>query len=315
MSIYVFYVGLAKLHCGATPLSLMVLFICSVHTDCSACLSSAFKALQGLLWVTEKISEVTLITPKMVKFLKLFFILISFHSLYSHPDVPVFQDNQDVNGGRTKMMIIVTRFSSGILVIGGQPGWPGTADPSVEFWTAADPEEGSCVNPEERSCADPEERSCVLNDYPRSMGAGPTADLVSGQLVACYGPMCEVYDGREWVHLVATRETRFYHSSAVNGDRILLIGGLSRSTEWIPADGSPSQSGPFEVRHGQNHCTIQLSPNTIVVTGGFESEEYVTEYQLTGDATEFHLTSMKYGGRSYHACAAYIEPGGKQVIL
>ena len=63
----------------------------------------------------EKISEVTLIrptAPKMVNFLKPFFILISFHSLSSHPDVAVFEDNQDVNDGRTKrlkvLMIIVT---------------------------------------------------------------------------------------------------------------------------------------------------------------------------------------------------------------
>ena len=48
----------------------------------------------------------------MVNFLKPFFILISFHSLSSHPDVAVFEDNQDVNDGRTKrlkvLMIIVT---------------------------------------------------------------------------------------------------------------------------------------------------------------------------------------------------------------
>ena len=53
----------------------------------------------------EKISE-------MSNFLKPFFILISFHSLSSHPDVAVFEDNQDVNDGRTKrlkvLMIIAT---------------------------------------------------------------------------------------------------------------------------------------------------------------------------------------------------------------
>ena len=105
------------------------------------------------------------------------------------------------------------------------------------------------------------------------------------------------------------------HSSAINEDRVLLIGGLdSRSTEWIPVDGSPSQPGPFEVRHGQNHCTIQLSADSIVVTGGLETEDYVTEYQLTGNANETILTSMKYG-RSYHACGAYLDASGKQAII
>ena len=160
--------------------------------------------------------------------------------------------------------------------------------------------------------ADPEEGSCELKDFPRSM-MFPTADFVSGQLVACYFNWCEIYNGGEWNHLVDTRETRLYHSSAVSDDRILLIGGPSRSTEWISVDGSPSQLGPFEVRHGQNHCTIQLSVDTIVVTGGLETEEYVTEYLLTGDASEKPLTPLTYG-RSYHACAVYQDAGGKQAI-
>ena len=150
------------------------------------------------------------------------------------------------------------------------------------------------------------------------MNYGPTANLVSGQLVACYGDTCEIFNGGgEWQHLANTSSTRQYHSSAVkdDDDRILLIGGwFSNSTEWIPVDGSPSQPGPFEVRHGKNHCTVQMSADTIVVTGGFESEEYVTEYQLTGDGNETPLTSMRFGGRSHHACAAYMQAGGKQVI-
>ena len=56
-------------------------------------------------------------------------------------------------------------------------GYPSNPDPEwvptqrkVEFWSPADPEEGSCE----------------LEDYPRGMKYGPTANLVSGQLVACF---------------------------------------------------------------------------------------------------------------------------------
>ena len=96
----------------------------------------------------------------------------------------------------------------------------------------------------------------------------PTANLVSGQLVACYGDSCEIYNGGgEWSHLVDTITTRYYHSSAVKENRILLIGGsFSTSTEWISLDGSPSQPGPFEIRHGQGHCTAQLSEDLIAVS-------------------------------------------------
>ena len=197
--------------------------------------------------------------------------------------------------------------------------WSPVADPESRLNSPeADPE---VTDPEVWSPeADPEEESCVLSDYPRLMYFGPTANLVSGQLVACYEDTCEIYrrvDWRgKWSHLVNTRSRRIDHSSIVNGDRILLIGGVdSRSTEWIPVDGSPSQPGPFEVRHGSSHCTIQVSSDLIVVTGGYDTEEYVTEYdKLTGDTLETPLNGMK-GPRYAHACAVYQAAGGQQVIL
>ena len=112
-----------------------------------------------------------------------------------------------------------------------------------------------------------------------------------------------------------TRSRRRYHSSAQSKEKILLIGGWdSRSTEWIPVDGSPSQPGPFDVRHEYRHCTIQLSADLIVVTGGYETFDFVTEYQLTGNGNETPLTSMRQG-RLGHACAVYQDVAGQQVII
>ena len=107
---------------------------------------------------------------------------------------------------------------------------------------------------------------------------------------------------------------RVYHSSAVkDDDRILLIGGSeSRSTEWISVDGSPSQPGPFDVRHGQKHCTIQLSSDLILVTGGSGTFAFVTSYHLSGNGDETPLTPMKQG-RAQHACGVYQDAGGQQV--
>ena len=144
------------------------------------------------------------------------------------------------------------------------------------------------------------------------MDGGPTANIVSGQLVACYRDSCEIYIGGEWHHLVETTSTRYFHSSAVKEDRILLIGGIdSRSTEWIPVDGSPSQPGPFDVGHGYDHCTAQLSADSIVVTGGYDTEEYVTNYELS-DGYETPLTPMVQG-RWGHACGVYQDADGQQV--
>jgi len=219
----------------------------------------------------------------------------------------------------------------GILLIGGGPsgyelgsgsGYGSIYGPqSVEFWSDG----GNFM----------EERSCVLSDYPRDMSesstawwdletysGGATANLVSDKLVACYGDSCDSYcyvcdyciHCGSWDHLVQTRSTRGGHSSAEQDGRILLIGGIySNSTEWIPLDGSAAQPGPFNVRHGAHHCTMQLSPDLIVVTGGLGTERFVTEYQMTGNGDERPLTSII--PKSSHACGVYNDAGGQQVLL
>ena len=88
---------------------------------------------------------------------------------------------------------------------------------SVEFWSVADPEQGSCI----------------LNDYPREMDYSPTVNLVSGHLVACLNDNCEIYREGSWQHLQDTIASRYYHSSATREDAVLLIGGYENTTEWI----------------------------------------------------------------------------------
>ena len=162
----------------------------------------------------------------------------------------------------------------------------------------------------------------MLKDYPRRIGNGPTANLVSGQLVVCSEGSCDTFEGGEWNHLVDTLDpTRILSSSAVNDHRMLLIGGLQADdnwdyTEWIPVDGSPAQPGPFNSnmhQHG-DHCTIQTAPDRIVITGGLggNAEDYVVEHQLTGDFTETPLTPMRQG-RVGHACGVYQGVDGQQV--
>ena len=90
-----------------------------------------------------------------------------------------------------------------------------------------------------------------------------------------------------------TRSRRRYHSSAQHEDRLLLISGsYSSSTGWIPTDEDSSTEGPFDIRHGEKHCTIQVTFDLIVVTGGYNTYDYVTQYQLTGDATVTVMTPL-----------------------
>ena len=194
----------------------------------------------------------------------------------------------------TKGIDMVSHFIKpvpGILVLGGS-----SASTSLELL----------------STDNPGQDNCLVNDYPRSLSMEPSANFVAGKLVTCYGGQCEIYNNGVWSYLVSTIYSRQYHSSAQTEDKILLIGGTtSYSTEWISLDGSPSQNGPFSVRNRYYHCTIQLSPDLIVVTGGYIGNyDYVTEYHLTTGA-ERVLSSLSQG-RYFHACGVY-QNAGQQV--
>ena len=88
---------------------------------------------------------------------------------------------------------------------------------------------------------------------------------------------------------------------------------------WLLGDtlfDGTSSLGPFEVDHGFGHCTIQVSPDTIVVTGGVSAEDgsgqdWVTSYKLT-DGSET-ISRGLVQGRAYHACGAYHDAGGQKV--
>ena len=116
-----------------------------------------------------------------------------------------------------------------------------------------------------------------------------------------------------------TIERRTRHSAVELREKLLLIGGKAsdsgntNSTEFIPVDGSGASPGPFTVRHGPGHCTMKISEEVIVVTGGFPatSLNLVTEYQLT-DGRETALTPMT-GRRGDHACGVYQDADGQQV--
>ena len=151
------------------------------------------------------------------------------------------------------------------------------------------------------------------------MKEGSTVDLVNGSLVACYLDTCEIYKNGSWQYLQNTKVSRKYHSSVTTDDALLLIGGGppedgpdAKTTEWISVNGSPTQQGQSQ-RHGLSHCTIKISDDVIIVTGGSGTEDYVTQYELA-DWTQTPLNSMKTARRQ-HACGAYLDAEGQQVSL
>jgi len=184
--------------------------------------------------------------------------------------------------------------TEGILVIGGT-----SSSRSVEFWSPSHPEQGSCV----------------LGDYPREMVEGPTANFIAEHLVTCYNFTCDIFRDGTWQHLQDTLQQRQQDTSAASDEAVLLLGGHGGeySTEWIPVDGSSAHPGAVMVGHGVGHCTIQVSGDVIVMSGGYNTEGYVTEYQLSnGLATPL---APLHQSRVGHACGVYQDAGGHQVIL
>lgn len=201
--------------------------------------------------------------------------------------------------GQIKMTMIIVKPHSqqhppldydlaGILVIGGS-----RTPSAVEFW----------------SSTNADQESCQLSDYPREMNF-PTVNIVgNNKLIACYSTSCDIYQDGAWEHLQDTIYPRTSHSAVEYREKLLLIGGqYSDSTEFIPNDGSP---GPFTVRHGRQHCTMKISEEVIVVTGGLGTYNLVTEYQLS-DGRETALTNLTEG-RDLHACGVYKDADGQQV--
>jgi len=195
----------------------------------------------------------------------------------------------------------------GILIIGSKEPQP------AEFWSPTVNSKGTYFCPE----------SSWLDYHFGDNVGGSTANFVAGKLVVCNLESCDIYEHGVLTHVVKTESYREYHSSAQTEDKVLLIGGWGvNTTEWIPLDGSMSQPGPFEVpieTHGGGwHCTIQVSYDVIVVTGGgmdgpMDTLNYVTEYHLN-NATETVMTPMNFK-RAGHACGVYQEAGGQQVLL
>ena len=105
------------------------------------------------------------------------------------------------------------------------------------------------------------------------------------------------------------------YSSAVLNSEILLIGGSTdpTSTEWIPLDGSEAHLG-FTINPWRTqHCSIQPSPNVVILTGGFLTGDMVTEIILPDGTSTTNLPSLN-SARLGHACGSY-EYQGRQVVF
>ena len=154
----------------------------------------------------------------------------------------------------------------------------------------------------------PELDTCPLETFETKSSF--TLDTVGTIVVSCLDDKCEKLDDGSWTFLTSTLVNRKEHTSAVFDSKILLVGGSTEptSTEWVPLDGSESQIG-FTISPGRKaHCSIQPSPNVVILTGGKGTGDSVTEVILPDGTQTRDLPSLN-SPREYHACGSYENQG------
>jgi len=125
-----------------------------------------------------------------------------------------------------------------------------------------------------------------------------------------------------WTHLVDAVLERSGHTSVVNEDGdLLLLGGTAlyrhtKGTDIIVLGGDvvpEAHQGLDLADKAAGHCTIKTGPNKMVVIGGTYSMNKVVEYDLNSGETR-ELPNL-LTGRNGHACAAFNDPSGNQVLV
>ena len=188
---------------------------------------------------------------------------------------------------------------SGLAIVGGSQDWS-----SAEFWA-------------------PGELHCSLPSLSREM-FDPSLNTWEDTLISCQGDSCDHLTPSGWQLWRQTLYSRVYHTSAVTSQGLLLVGGYDSptTTELLPWEGGDAREG-FALQHESfEHCSIQTSPGTIVITGGNIDSDYyvtsslVTEYSKLGAGEE--VTSRELPPllqpRLDHACGWY-SVGDSQVRL
>ena len=135
---------------------------------------------------------------------------------------------------------------------------------------------------------------------------GHSVDTVNGVIITCLRETCESFQEGSWPTLVSTTESRYGHSSVVHGDSVVLLGGDGTlTTEVIPPTGEAAMPGLYDVSNSYYHCSIDIDDESVVVVGGYDTSDLVTEYnKLSGHPRTLpSLQEPRYG----HACTWYTQ--------
>merc|ERR1712130_271952 len=187
-----------------------------------------------------------------------------------------------------------TSSDTGLLVVGGEGGLQ-----SVEFWTPP-----------------PLSVQCFLSDLPH-WNFYHSLDSINGEVVLCGDSSCSRLEGGKWKEVAQLKEKRWRHSSAVTSRGLMLLGGQvsPNTTELVSLE--KGGGGEVQPLHPPrlDHCSIQVSADVVVLTGGRDTEYLVTEHNLSKRVTGVKQLPSLETGRRYHACGHYTVGNSLRLLV
>jgi len=182
---------------------------------------------------------------------------------------------------------------TGLLVVGGEGGLQ-----SVEFWTPP-----------------PLSAQCFLGDLPH-WNFFHSLDSLNGEVI-CGDSSCSRLEAGKWEEVAQLTEKRWRHSSAVTSRGLMLLGGQvsPNTTELVSFDGDETEELKVLDPPRLDHCSVQVSADVVVLTGGRETEFLVTEHNLGQRETSVRQLPSLETGRRYHACGHYTVGNSLRLLV
>ena len=175
----------------------------------------------------------------------------------------------------------------------------------------------------------PDGTQCMLPDL---SSRSQTLNVLQNRVIACYDKSCDELTDIGWVHAQDLLHQRYFYTSIVTTDGMLLIGGAAvnggnETEELIPINQGPNQPA-FSLEWWKytdgSICSIKINDTSLVLTGGdrSHSESMVTELSKIGTWKNVGFKDLPKlnSGRAKHACGSYwlndvqilIVAGGQQ---
>ena len=123
----------------------------------------------------------------------------------------------------------------------------------------------------------PDGTQCMLQDLSSSSPA--TLNVLENRVLACYDKSCDELTDKGWIHAQDLLFQRYFYTSIVTTDGMLLVGGASvnggnETEELVPINQGPNQPA-FSLEWWKytdgSICSIKISDTSFVLTGGGRS--------------------------------------------